>query len=1314
MPEAVKYEAKFQGGQTAQTAQSTGGAKAFASDYSGGQKTYDKVLKDFELENVKLSTGEYVPKSEFDALSPDDQKLLMEKGITEFSAIKKIDYEKFIAENIKLSNGDYIPKSLYDSLHPDRQKLLMELGVEAYNALPRPVVTYEQLNASGLDLNAIMKNTEDWEAFQKAYPGYALPYPPNVNPWRHYGDFYWWTNEQLEAVFGAPPTKDDPRYYWEGQYGSGGVTPIPPYLQDMSQVAKYLYGDVGKGERGVLSPISENTETVIGVDEEGNIVIGTATRPGSIPGFDVYGHAIPGFPPSGVGVRYDTVINGVPYYHGVPVVNVDPKYLDPNYSPYPVKAEVQPIPLDTVGIPVGEAYLPGSTMYELGYRNEGEYRQSPNQPPRLPKTAYEREKLATRDFLGTGSEETEPSGVVIGTSPTTNEVLVKLADGGTVWKPATAEQLAEATIVLNAGGEYGKEYVIPTDKTRGIAPGFTLMSPEEQVADYNQKLDAFKAKWADYTASGKFKGTKAEYGEYLDEIKNIQGLYVNVKGTLAATNTLLSETGANLQTVQNEAQQKALAKMEAYKTQDGGYRLEDYLLSGTTANDGELKQAGFSDEQIAEARKAAELAYAPRPDYDLFKAQYKGFNVDADYKRAVDEWTNYNREQKQLKAIFEAERSPEYVKAGGGTGLGAQTVIYNPMEGYLKVRNLDLGWAFDESGKIINASIKRVFTPTEYKPSELYESNIGSIGGVQAVGGASGLAVGTSALAAGSVVYNKLQSGLPEASVKEVEYTPFSVGQYPAFKEKLDINPPAIPQEMLDVNPPDIPQEKFDINPPDIPQEKFDVGNLPDTTPPPMEKVAKQIKPTIIDAVRTVVQEPTSGFTNVSDLLQAQNTNYENWLNTYSDTAPSDKVRKIEGLRDENLRQLQNRLIDDIPLNNAKIDEGMALVYDDFYRKWQTMSQSELDADKSHQDYLSYLKKKALLKQAWKSFLGSPEISPAPDDITHPNIFTVFQTAVMQGVNAYLDAKIQGATDIEAKTATQTAVQTVIQPVSDVLTDTETATLTETATQTAVQTATQVQTVTNVQTLERENINEAELTDVRELTDTQEMTDTMTDVAVITPALAIPAINPEEQSGKVKRGVPPGTIEWRQGKKWVALYPPYTDNDKEYLDYPLQGTYKFAVGKGSAMKTLQVLGGAPEKDADIDMGWAQVHISSKGKELQMSFGGGEQAANDRWTEERQKMEAYERLAYAFDSLPKYSTLEKIPRMRKPRQTTYVPEETPDYTEQEIEQMRAKLAQYEAQAKPKQEVAIAPVKGEKPFERRYLGYKLRPTPISMDL
>ncbi len=120
-----------------------------------------------------------------------------------------------------------------------------------------------------------------------------------------------------------------------------------------------------------------------------------------------------------------------------------------------------------------------------------------------------------------------------------------------------------------------------------------------------------------------------------------------------------------------------------------------------------------------------------------------------------------------------------------------------------------------------------------------------------------------------------------------------------------------------------------------------------------------------------------------------------------------------------------------------------------------------------------------------------------------------------------------------------------------------------------------------------------------------------------------------------------GAIVWRQGVKWELLPPrpdgSYHTEDLIHLDSPPPGTYKFATGKGSAYKTLQVIGGVPKKDAQVDLGWATVNISSKGKELTMSFTGGKEAVEDRWAMEAEKEAQRPKVYYLTSDQSKIGT-----------------------------------------------------------------------------
>jgi hypothetical protein len=191
--------------------------------------------------------------------------------------------------------------------------------------------------------------------------------------------------------------------------------------------------------------------------------------------------------------------------------------------------------------------------------------------------------------------------------------------------------------------------------------------------------------------------------------------------------------------------------------------------------------------------------------------------------------------------------------------------------------------------------------------------------------------------------------------------------------------------------------------------------------------------------------------------------------------------------------------------------------------------------------------------------------------------------------------------------------------------------------------------------------------------------------------------------------VPAGTIEWRQGVKWVVLPPPYRDEDMLYLDNPLPGTYKFATGKGSAYRTLQVLGGKPAQDADVDMGWAQIHISSKDGKMNIDFGGGEEAVNERWAMERERMDELEKQSY--EELPKERMTQKIPRTRKPK-SGLLRYNINEAGELEIDEEPIMVEPRRPVGRPPKKKVVEEVS---PIpERTYLGRRLRPVNLGVEL
>jgi hypothetical protein len=168
----------------------------------------------------------------------------------------------------------------------------------------------------------------------------------------------------------------------------------------------------------------------------------------------------------------------------------------------------------------------------------------------------------------------------------------------------------------------------------------------------------------------------------------------------------------------------------------------------------------------------------------------------------------------------------------------------------------------------------------------------------------------------------------------------------------------------------------------------------------------------------------------------------------------------------------------------------------------------------------------------------------------------------------------------------------------------------------------------------------------------------------------VPSMSLEQEKEYERISRSPAVIQWRQGAKWIMLPPrddgSYHSEDMQYFDKPLPNTRKFYTGKGSAYKTLDIINGIPKQDADLDLGWTNIHISTKGRELQMSFGGGKEAADSRWAEEQAQMDELSRQSY--QELPEEPITEKIKGVRKPK----VVQETSDRMLQTDERLNKKL------------------------------------------
>lgn len=91
-----------------------------------------QVEEEFKSTNVELSTGEFVPKEQFDAYDAEHQQMLKTLGVGKFNTFVARERADFESNNVQVSANEWIPKEQWNTLMPEDQAKIKQLGYNAW------------------------------------------------------------------------------------------------------------------------------------------------------------------------------------------------------------------------------------------------------------------------------------------------------------------------------------------------------------------------------------------------------------------------------------------------------------------------------------------------------------------------------------------------------------------------------------------------------------------------------------------------------------------------------------------------------------------------------------------------------------------------------------------------------------------------------------------------------------------------------------------------------------------------------------------------------------------------------------------------------------------------------------------------------------------------------------------------------------------------------------------------------------------------------------------------------------------------------
>lgn len=483
------------------------------------------------------------------------------------------------------------------------------------------------------------------------------------------------------------------------------------------------------------------------------------------------------------------------------------------------------------------------------------------------------------------------------------------------------------------------------------------------------------------------------------------------------------------------------------------------------------------------------------------------------------------------------------------------------------------------------------------------------------------------------IVVGKNGQAFSLGEFKEIEVPPFPSNKIHVPQERLDTKHKDIEVPGFDNRAPDISVPGFDSRPVEPIKEGFDTTH---------DRISN-----IVEA-RTIVAVPTDVFKDTVIEYSAAETaakKAERDLLAQWDKEISDAYKNVKRREEETyFRDLQRRV--DLMKEGARkpkprfgeapdygaikgevtFDKSAARINADIRRALREMGKGKRRY--SDDAYKEYLRKKALLEDARKSFVQSGSPVPLWGDVTpevisilatyaitkgHPKVKLAYQDAVQAAKSVKLATETQkltaAQTALQKATATQKLTQTQVEVLAQAAVNQATATRVKTDTKTKTGTATKAK--ADVKTKVDTRVNTAEDTNVAEnahATDTDIDTEMEAEAEAeleITGGLKLKGGKKNETSDDIHNYT--GAVGWKQGElnnKPVVhiLKRPYKkQSDLETTVGKVPGGVAMAKGKGSARRSARLLHGTGPKNVTIDSGNMDVTISSQGRKVNLNF-----------------------------------------------------------------------------------------------------------------